>query len=461
MTTPRIAGGTAPATDVSDETFFAALREREFARLAAGKQAYLDYTGSGLYGASQVQWHRDWLAERVLGNPHSENPASLASTGEVERVRDRVFRFFGADPEEYDLVFTSNASAAIKLVGEAFPFRPDSRFVMAVDNHNSIGGIREYARRAGADVTLLPLDESLRLDDPLGHMGEAGAGPSLLGYPAQSNFSGVKHPLSLVREAQERGFRVFLDVAAYVPTNPFDLGAAGADFVGISFYKMFGYPTGLGALLARREALAMLERPWYAGGTVDFVSIQNDVYQLRHAGGAFEDGTPDFLGIAAVVPGLDLLEEVGMERMRRWVGGLTGQLLDGLGSLRRRDGGPAVEVYGPGDTESRGGTVAFNLLDSDGRPLPYELVEAAAGEAHVSVRGGCFCNPGAAEVAFRMPPRQTMECLEKLGTDFTLRGFRDCLGGTVPVGAVRASLGVASAPEDVARLVTVLQGLLD
>ena len=150
-----------------------------------------------------------------------------------------------------------------------------------------------------------------------------------------------------------------------------------------------------------------------------------------------------------------------MTRLRRWVAGLTGQLLDGLGGLRRRDGAPAVEVYGPGDTEARGGTVAFNLLDSAGRPMPYEVVESAAGEAGVSVRGGCFCNPGAAEVAFRMPPRQTMDCLEKLRTGFTLPRFRDCLGGTVPVGAVRASLGVASAPEDVARLVEVLQGLLD
>ncbi len=235
----------------------------------------------------------------------------------------------------------------------------------------------------------------------------------------------------------------------------------GPDFACVSFYKMFGYPTGLGALLARRDALALLERPWYAGGTVDFVSIQNDVHQLRNAGGAFEDGTPDFLGIAGVEPGLDLLEEVGMPRLRDWVAFLTELLLEGLQGLRRVDGKPGVAIYGPGTTDSRGGTVAFNLLDGQGRPIPYETVEAAAGEAGVSIRGGCFCNPGAAEVAFDMPPRETLDCLERLGEEFTLRGFRDCLGGKVPVGAVRASLGIASSPRDIERLVEVLAALLE
>lgn len=461
MNAPSSSPAAAAPAATGDAAFFQGLRAREFSRLARADQAYLDYTGSGLYGASQLEWHRDWLCERILGNPHSENPASLASTAEVERVKERVFHFFGVDAEEYDLVFTANASAAIKLVGEAFPFREDSRFVLATDNHNSIGGIREYARRAGAAIRFLPLTDELRLDAPLDHLGVPGEGPSLLGFPAQSNFSGVKHPLELVGEARERGFRVFLDTAAYVPTNPMDLGAVGADFACVSFYKMFGYPTGLGALLARRDALAILERPWYAGGTVDFVSIQNDVHQLRHAGGAFEDGTPDFLGIAGVEPGLDLLEEVGMERLQRWVGHLTGRLLEELTALRRPDGAPGAAVYGPVGSQGRGGTVAFNLLDAQGHPLPYEAVEAAAGEAGVSIRGGCFCNPGAAEVAFHMPPKETQDCLESLGRDFTLARFRDCLGGEVPVGAVRASLGIASAPEDIDRLMVVLRRLLE
>ncbi len=45
---------------------------------------------------------------------------------------------------------------------------------------------------------------------------------------------------------------MILDGAAFVPTSRLDLSAWTPDFVAISFYKMFGYPTGIGALLARR-----------------------------------------------------------------------------------------------------------------------------------------------------------------------------------------------------------------
>lgn len=46
-------------------------------------------------------------------------------------------------------------------------------------------------------------------------------------------------------------WKVLLDAAAFVPTQPLDLSVYPADFVSISFYKMLGFPTGLGALLVR------------------------------------------------------------------------------------------------------------------------------------------------------------------------------------------------------------------
>lgn len=45
---------------------------------------------------------------------------------------------------------------------------------------------------------------------------------------------------------------MLLDAAAFVPTNRLNLAAVRADFVSVSFYKMFGYPTGVSALLIRR-----------------------------------------------------------------------------------------------------------------------------------------------------------------------------------------------------------------
>lgn len=295
-----------------------------------------------------------------------------------------------------------------------------------------------HARRAGAPVEYLALDENLRLHEPELARVERG----LLGFPAQSNFSGVRHPLSLVAHARSLGYRVLLDVAAYVPSRALSLRTCPADFAALSFYKMFGYPTGVGALIARRDALAELRRPWFAGGTVRYASVQADVHRLhaRHEG--FEDGTPNFLGIAALSAGFTLLERAGMARLCAHVARLTSMFLDGLASL-------PVRVHGPRDTRDRGGTVAFNVRD-----LPYWEVERRAREAGIALRGGCFCNPGAAEAALRLPAARTARCLAKLGDDFSVERFGACLDA--PVGALRASFGLANNDEDVHRALAFL-----
>ncbi len=432
---------------------FEALRDREFSRLDAQDHAYLDYAGSALYGDSQLRAHQAMLSEGIFGNPHSDSGPSRTSTAIIVASRRRVLQFLDADESTHDVCFTANTSAAIKLVAESYPFGADSTFLLSADNHNSVNGIREYARRAGARVRYIPLDDELRLQDAEGII-ESEPNGGLLAFPAQSNFSGVWHPLGLVAKAKSRGFDVLLDLAAYVPSRAFSLRQCPADFVAMSFYKLFGYPTGVGALLARREALAKLGRPWFAGGTVLFASVAADTHFLRSRHEAFEDGTPDFLGIAGLDAGFDLLAEAGMDRLSAHVAALTRMLIEQLRALRHRNGAPLVKIYGPANTIDRGGTVAFNVCDRDGVPMPYTLVETRARQAGVSLRGGCFCNPGASESAFGLDPTRVGDCLADLGATFTPERFAACTG--TAVGAVRASAGLANNRDDIQRAVDVV-----
>ncbi len=455
---------------------FAELRRREFGRLDLEGHAYLDYTGSALYPRSLVTAHASMLSSAILGNPHAENPASLASSAWIAEARERVLHFLDAESADYAVCFTANATAAIGLVAAAYRFGPDAPLVLTADNHNSVNGIREYALRAGAAVHYLPLDDELRIASrpersegpalpPLAHLlcrPERSEGPALqprglFAYPAQSNFSGVKHPLSLVRAAQSLGHRVLLDAAALLPMTRLSLRDAPADFVALSFYKMFGYPTGIGALVARRDALAELNRPWFSGGTVEFVSVQNRMHALRGGEEGFEDGTANFLGIAAIPAGLDYLEALGLENIDRHATGLALELIDMLGAARHRNGRALADIYGPKDGMSRGATVAFNVLDDTGAVVPYALVEQAARDVRVSVRGGCFCNPGASEAAFSFPADETMLCLDSTKAQgWSLERFGECMRG-YPVGAVRASFGAPSNAGDLRRLMAVVE----
>ncbi|HEU4452517.1 MAG TPA: aminotransferase class V-fold PLP-dependent enzyme [Longimicrobium sp.] len=441
---------------------FAELRRRDFSRLDRLGHVYLDYTGAGLYAESQVRAHSDYLCGTVLGNPHSRNPTSWAATLKVEEAREKVLAFFNADPEAYDVVFTLNASGALKLVAEAYPWEPGVRFLMTADNHNSVNGMREYATAHGAEVRYVPLGDELRISSLEEHLPCADCTkPHLFAFPAQSNFSGVKHPLEWIDVARESGYHVLLDAAAFVPTSPLDLRRYTPDFVCLSFYKMFGFPTGVGVLLMRRNTLGELHRPWFAGGTVRFVSAQNRVHLSHVTGRAFEDGTPNYLGIAAASAGLDFISEIGMERINEHVMRHTEILMDRLMRLRHSSGEPLVRIYGPRDMERRGGTVAFNLLDPEGELVDFRTVEQRANEADISIRTGFFCNPGAAEFAFEYHDDEAFRCIKTLTPEtFTLQQFSDCMGDQA-VGAVRASLGIASNEADIDRLVAVLESFRD
>jgi molybdenum cofactor sulfurtransferase len=439
------------------EIDFEELREREFGRLDAEGHVYLDFTGSGLYSESQIRRQAELLSQSVFGNPHSRNPTSLAATRMVDGVRERLLTFFNADPAEYEVIFTLNATGALKLVGEAYPFESGSRFVLTADNHNSVNGIREYAAAHAAEIRYIPLESGLRIASVRESLWEADPDrANLFVYPAQSNFSGVKHPMEWIEEAQSLGYDVFLDAAAFAPTSAVDLSRHHPDYVAFSFYKMFGFPTGVGALLARHDALKKLRRPWFCGGTVRFVSAQPGV-QLSHVTGrAFEDGTLNFLDIAAIPHGLDFLERIGMERVNARVMELTAALLEELHGLKHADGAPMICIYGPNSPVGRGATVAFNVLHPDGQLVDFRTVEERANQANLSLRTGYFCNPGAAEFAFEHPDDEIRRCASTFTPEnFTIQQFSVCLNRR-PVGGVRVSFGIASTRADLDRLIEVL-----
>lgn len=442
------------------------LRADGYHRLDERGQVYLDYTGGGLYADSQIRQHMALLRDGVFGNPHSTNPTSQVTTQLVEQTRAYVLRYFNASPEEYLVIFTANATGALKLVGESYPFAPESHYLMTFDNHNSVNGIREFARSKKATVVYLPVvppDLRVNSDRLVEYLDLAQPGvPNLFAYPPQSNFSGVQHPLEWIDQAHARGWDVLADCAAFVPTNRLDLSRWHPDFVPISFYKMFGYPTGVGCLLARRAALAKLRRPWFAGGTISVASVQADAYQLAEGPAGFEDGTLNYLSLPAIEIGLKHIESIGVTTIHQRVRSLTGWLLENLIALRHANGRPLVRVYGPTDLFLRGGTIALNFYDSDGELVDYRRVEPLAMREKISFRTGCFCNPGADEAAHGLG-REEIEEAFRDSARMTFEHFLSVIkhaGGETP-GAIRISVGLATNFADVFRFLNFASGLAD
>jgi selenocysteine lyase/cysteine desulfurase len=168
----------------------------------------------------------------------------------------------------------------------------------------------------------------------------------------------------------------------------------------------------------------------------------------------FEDGTVSFLQIPDLQAGLSWVNGIGIDLIHQRVTFLVGWLLDRLTALRHGNGEPMARIYGPASSRDRGGTVAFNLLDPRGRVLDERAVARDTAAAGISIRTGCFCNPGAVEGAFGLTKADWQRVLR--GRPRTVDHYIDLLG--MPSGgALRASVGLASNVEDVERFLAFVE----
>lgn len=447
------------------DAVFNKLRLTEFSRLDKLGQTYLDYTGGNLHPKSLLHEHYNLLQESILGNPHSKNPSSQMATKLVEGARKKIIDFFNA--EDYYCIFTSNASGALKIVGECYPFEDNGHYLMTSDNHNSVNGIREYCKSKGAEYTYSPIrQEDLRIDeDRLMENLDSFKDKKnkLFGFPAQSNVSGVKHDWAWVKTAKEKGWDVLLDAAAFVPTCKLDLKEVQPDFVTVSFYKIFGFPTGIGCLLVKKDSFPKLKKHWFAGGTVDYVSVKESNHLLIANHERFENGTLNYLDIPAITLGLEFIESIGIENIRKRVMDLTGLFLKEMSSLKHDNGTPIVRMFGPMNTENRGGTVILNFQDTEGNTFPFDWIENQANKQLISIRSGCFCNPGIDE---------TNHCVsnEEMAQYYTSRKEKEFDSTTGYLrymskmigrmrGATRVSFGIATTTKDIETFVNFVSKL--
>ncbi|MBW8198266.1 aminotransferase class V-fold PLP-dependent enzyme [Flagellimonas abyssi] len=455
----KIQGLSSQNVELLHDAYFNRLRAKNYERLDRDGHVYLDYTGGSLYASSQLNEHMELLASNTFGNPHSSNPTSELSTNLVEEARDAIISFFKA--HDYYCVFTPNASGALKIVGECYPFENDGHFLLLADNHNSVNGIREYCKNAGGVNEYVPMnriDLGVSRDKLFNSLKNSSRTSKLFAYPAQSNVSGIKHDLQWISTAQSYGWDVLLDAAAFAPTSPLDLTKHSPNFVAVSFYKMFGYPTGLGCLLIKKSSFGKLQKKWFAGGTVNLASAMTPHHFLMDNHERFEDGTLNYLDIPALKIGLDYLKSIGMKRLNERVGSLMEYIFYRLKDLTHSNGAPQLEIFGHPKRLNTGGTMSMCFKNPDGSKIDFHQIEEMANDRNISLRSGCFCNPGLDE---------TINCMNTNEID---QYFKSRVSGNyldmidflqVMRGSIRISVGIATNRDDLDAFVSLVRGLKD
>ncbi|XP_068154650.1 molybdenum cofactor sulfurase [Drosophila tropicalis] len=467
------------------------LIDKEFTRLERNQSTYLDHAGTTLYAESQVahaavQLHRD-----VISNPHTSR-----STGDyVDQVRFKILEFFHTQAEDYEVIFTANASAALRLVAEHFDFGDKGNFHYCQENHTSVLGMRQMIQANG--TYMLRREELSELRE--GHIrdimanGSSSTGNSLVVFSAQCNFSGYKMPLETIQLIQDDGlphlgkliagqedngsngttynYYVCLDAASYAATNPLDLQKYKPDFVCLSFYKIFGYPTGVGALLVSRRGAELLSRArqFYGGGTINYAYAHAMDYKLRDTSlhERFEDGTLPFLSIVELLEGFRSFERLiptnsntgisTMDRVSRHVFTLARYLENQLKQLKYANGQPLIQFYnhqGYEDRSKQGGIVAFNVRTESGGYVGFAEIACVASLHGILLRTGCFCNVGACQRHLQLDD-QMMDIIYKR-SGRVCGDYNDLIDGQ-PTGAVRVSFGYMTRISDARKLVEMLE----
>ncbi|XP_053477092.1 molybdenum cofactor sulfurase isoform X5 [Ictalurus furcatus] len=396
------------------------LIRRQFSRLK--DITYLDHAGTTLFAESQVKTFYEDISRNVYGNPHSLNPSSKMTHDTVERVRYRILEHFNTSPEEYSVIFTPGCTAALKLVADSFPWmsasdeHSGSQFCYLTDNHTSVVGIRGVTGPQGVGtVPVFPqeIEERAKTSQVTVNTQDECLVAHLFCFPAQSNFSGRKYPLSYVRgiqcqqlypacEHKGRWF-VLLDASGFVGCSPLDLKQHPADFVPISFYKMFGFPTGLGALLVRNEVAELLKKKYFGGGTAAAYLVGEDYFVPKSdIVSRFEDGTISFLDIISLHHGFDALHRLtgSMMNIQLHTFGLARYTYIILSCLCHSNAQPVAQIYCDSEFENatdQGAILNFNLLDFYGQVIGYYQVDKMACLFNIHLRTGCFCNTGACQ----------------------------------------------------------------
>ncbi|CAG8566047.1 15232_t:CDS:10, partial [Acaulospora morrowiae] len=445
------------------------IREIEYPKLK--EVTYLDHSGSTIYSKSSVISYTNDLMNNLYSNPHSKNPCAQHTSHRVEQIRARVLRHFNANPGEYQVIFTQNATASIKLVGEMFPWTANqSGYKYLRESHNSLIGLRRFAEEINSpDIQAVIESDMKKLFSHkdltnFNFMNRKTTEKSneiiynLFAYPAQCNFSGQRYPLTWSTQIKQLDTEnskilVLLDAAAYLTTSTLSLADkdVSPDFITMSFYKIFGLPTGLGALLIKSELKPLLRKRYFGGGTINAIAYDKQWQEFREdLSGRHEDGTINFLDIIALDHSFDVMERLytNFGFVREHVTSLITYLSRKMISFHHWNDLPVCVIYSDrdfSDNTQQGPVLNFNVRRADGSWVGFNELEELASVNQIYISAGTHCNPGSMARWVNISGDESMANYKagKICSD-----DKDIFNNK-PTGSIRISLGAMSTIEDI------------
>ena len=311
---------------------------------------------------------------------------------------------------------------------------------------------------------------------------------NLLAFPLECNASGDSINEKYVRLVTEniRKFNdanvdkkiyTLVDIAKAASTGRVSITEMDVDFACLSFYKLFGTPTGIGALIMKKSSSAILlnnitnEHNYFGGGAVDAILPDENFMVPRNNLHRLVNGTTNYRSIAELGIGINILKRLGgMDAIASHSRCLAQNFVQRLRNLKHPNGKPVIIIYGKWGSLNHqtnhadngvssnlipGATVTFNVIRHDGSLVGYSEVSKLAelSSPQIRFRTGCFCNTGFCQSALNLGNDQ----IKMNFASGHVCGDENDIVNNRPTGAVRISFGKDSLWEDLDETIMFLQ----
>jgi len=305
---------------------------------------------------------------------------SERSTAEYEGARQKVAQFVNAASAR-EIVFVRGATEGLNLIAYAWGLvnlgPGDVVVVTELEHHSNFVPWQYMAKRTGAELRMIPLDEHGELN--LSELDSiAGAGDvKVVANNLVSNALGTINPIEkLSAWAHDHGAIMVVDGAQAAPHKAVDVQALGCDFFAFSAHKMCG-PTSVGALWGRLDLLEAME-PFNLGGhMIRKVTFEETTW--GEVPGKFEAGTQPIAEAVGFGAAVDYVTGVGLESIEVHEHELTVYALERLAEV------PDIKLYGP-PADRRAGIISFNLGDIH----PHDVAQVLDMDG-IAIRAGHHC----------------------------------------------------------------------
>ena len=278
---------------------------------------------------------------------------SEEATELYEQARERVRMFIGAAQRE-EVIFTAGATASINTVAyawsERFLHAGDNIIISEMEHHSNIVPWQLMAERKGAEIRVLPFEDSGRLmveqlDELLDER------TRMVAVTQASNTLGTRPELRpIIEKAHAVGAHVLVDGCQGVVHGGVNVEALDCDFYAFSGHKLYA-PTGIGVLYGKRELLEQMP-PFLCGGDmVDRVSFAKTTYAPLPL--KYEAGTANYIGaigLGEAVEYLNGLDLKAIEEHEKDVARYGEELLSQIDGLK---------IYGT--TDDKCSIISFNV----------------------------------------------------------------------------------------------------